>query len=238
MIRINLQFFGGRGASSSSKGGDTLGIGRRGMPKSEDYAMNNANPNFFNSNAEAEGWEHNCQSCVLTFEAMMRGYDTEALPHKKGDPYFVGNGVEHQWYDCFEGQKTIKRVGYDEYKNALKSGDIDKALKLSKKVGAIWSIEGQTVAVNTKTAIDRQMKAWGDGARATLSVAWKKGYGGGGHIINVINKGGKTIAIDAQSHRIQDLDKMLMKTKTNYTALTRVDNLKFTSDIQYLTKGK
>ena len=222
---------GGKG----SVGGGLLGIGKRGLPKSVEYAMNNANPNYDNPNAEAEGWEHNCQSCAMTFEAMMRGYDTEAVPHKKDELYFVANGKEHKWRDCFEGKQSIELVGYDEVVKAKNSGDWQKASRLANKIGKIRTIEGQTVAVNTKTAINKQMKEWGDGSRATLSVAWKRG---GGHIINVINKGGKTIAIDAQSHKIVDLGDMLSRVKTNFTGLTRVDNLKFTSDIQYLTKGK
>lgn len=246
MIRINLQFFGGRGATSSRRGGgkgttpsaedsDVLGIGKKGIPKSVEYAMSNTNPNFNNPNAEAEGWHHNCQSCAMTFEAMMRGYDTEAVPHKKGDPYFVANGKEHKWRDCFEGKQTIITVGYDEFEKARNSGDWTKASRLANKIGKIRAIEGQTVAVNNKTAVNKQMKEWGDGSRATLTVIWKNG---GGHIINVINKGGKALAIDAQSNQIKDLGDVLSRARTNYTALTRVDNLKFTSDVQYLTKGK
>ena len=224
--------------NSGGKGnavGDSLGIGKKGMPKSVEYAMNNANPNYDNTDAEAEGWEHNCQSCAITLEAMMRGYDTEAVPHKHGDPYFVANGKEHKWRDCFEGKQSIETVGYDEFEKARNDGDWKKASRLVNKIGKIRTIEGQTVAVNTKTAIAKQMQEWGDGSRATLSVAWKRG---GGHIINVINKGGKPIAIDAQSHKIVDLGDMLSRAKTNFTGLTRVDNLKFTSDVQYLTKGK
>ena len=225
---------GGKGTPSSAKD-DRLGIGKQGTPKSIEYAMNNANPNYDNPNARAEGWEHNCQSCAMTFEALMRGYDTEAVPHKQGEPYFEGNGKEHKWRDCFEGKQGSILVGYDEYVKARDSGDIAKASKLINNVGKIRAIEGQTVAVNTKTAITKQMQEWGEGSRATLSVAFKDG---GNHIINIVNKGGKPIAIDAQQHRIRDLGEMLSRAKINRNALTRVDNLKFTSDIKYLTKVK
>ena len=212
-----------------------LGIGKRGTPKSDEYAMNNANPNYSNPNAEAEGWHHNCQSCAMTLEAMMRGYDVEAVPHKHGDLFYEANGKEHSWRDCFKGKQSIQRIGEDEVNEALAQGDIAKARRLAKNVGAIRVIEGHTVAVNTKTAIENQMNSWGDGSRATLSVKWK---GGGGHLINVINKGGKPIAIDAQAHKIVDLGEMLSRAKTNRTSLTRVDNLKFTRNVRYLTKGK
>lgn len=222
---------GGKGNGSGGK----LGIGKRGLPKSVEYAMNNANPNYSNPNARAEGWEHNCQSCAITFEALMRGYDTEAVPHKQGEPYFEANGKEHKWRDCFEGKQAVEQVGYEEFKKARDSGDYAKASRLINEVGAIRVIEGHTVAVNTKTAVNKQMKEWGEGSRATLTVAWKNG---GAHIINVINQGGKAVAIDAQTHQIKDLGEMLSRAKKNRTALTRVDNLKFTKDVQYLTKGK
>lgn len=236
MIRINLQFFGGRGATSSVKGGSSSAKGETELPQRAEYAMNNANPNYLNPNAEAEGWHHNCQSCAVTFEALMRGEDTEAVPHKDGEPWYEADGKEHGWRDCFEGKQETIYTGYEDYVKAVKMRDFAKAGKALNKVGVINGIEGQTVAVNSKTAINRQMKKWGDGARATLEVTWKDGSGG--HIINVINKGGKPIAIDAQSHQIKDLGKLLSGAKRNCTGLTRVDNLKFTSDIQYLTKGK
>ena len=197
--------------------------------------MNNANPNYFDPNAEDEGWHNNCISCAVTFEAMMRGYDTEAVPHKKGEPYYVANGEQHYLHDCFKGKSSIQRIGEDEVNKALDQGDTAKARRLAKNVGAIRVIEGHTIAVNTKTEIDNQMKMWGDGSRATLSVKWN---GGGGHVINVINKGGEIFAIDAQSHRMREMGEMLSRAKINCTALTRVDNLKFTRNVRYLTKGK
>ena len=235
MIRIHLQFFGGRGATSSKKGGSPSAKGETELPKRVEYAMNNTNPNYFNPNADAEGWHHNCQSCAMTFEALMRGDDTEAVPHKKGEPWYEADGKEHGWRDCFEGKQEDIYIGYEDYVKAVKMRDFTKAGKALDKLGRVNGIEGQTVAVNSRTAINRQMKKWGDGSRATLEVAWKDGDG---HIINVINKGGKTLGIDAQSHEIVDLGKMLKDARKNCTGLTRVDNLKFTSDIQYLTKGK
>ena len=236
MIRISLQFLGGRGAISSANKGGSSGKDDSQLPKSVENAMNNANPNYFDTNAEAEGWHHNCQSCAVAFEALMRGDDTEAVPHKDGEPWYEADGKEHSWRDCFEGNKETITVGYDEYFKALKMRDYTKATRLAKNLGAVHGIEGQTVAVNSKTAINRQMKKWGDGSRATLEVAWKDRPTG--HIINIINKGGKTIGIDAQSHETVDLGKLLKDARKNCTGLTRVDNLKFTSDIQYLTKGK
>ena len=236
MIRLSLQFFGGRGAISSANRGGSSAKGNTELPKRVEYAMNNANPNYSNPNAESEGWHNNCQSCAVTFEALMRGDDTEAIQQKDGEPWYEANGKEHGWRDCFEGKQEEIYTGYEDYVKAVKMRDFSKAGKALNKIGVINGIEGQTVAVNSRTEINRQMKKWGDGSRATLEVAWKNQPNG--HIINIINKGGKTIGIDAQSHQIVDLGKMLKDAKKNCTGLTRVDNLKFTSDIQYLTKGK
>ena len=108
MIRVYLQFFGGRGATSSANKGASFSKSKSELPKNVEYAMNNANPNYSNQDAEAEGWHHNCQSCAVAFEAMMRGDDIEAVPHKDGEPWFEANGIEHSWRDCFEGkQETI-----------------------------------------------------------------------------------------------------------------------------------
>ena len=160
--------------NSGGKGrGGNLGIGKRGNPKSDEYAMNNANPNYFNTNAEEEGWKHNCQSSAITFEAMMRGYDTEAVPQKKGEPFYEENGKQHKWRDSFEGKQTKMTVGADEFMQALESGDLAKAQKLANNLGVITGIKGHTVAVNTKTSIEKQMNDWGEGSRAMLSVVWK-----------------------------------------------------------------
>lgn len=40
----------------------------------------NVNPNF----EECEGFQCNCQTCVVVFEARLRGWDIEAMPFKEG----------------------------------------------------------------------------------------------------------------------------------------------------------
>lgn len=46
----------------------------------EEANSGNVNPNF----GKDEGYRINCQTCVVTFEARLRGYDVEALPNTKG----------------------------------------------------------------------------------------------------------------------------------------------------------
>ena len=54
---------------------------KRGSPMTRDDANGRkANPNFDKSN----GYKINCQSCVVTYEARLRGYDVQTLPNTKG----------------------------------------------------------------------------------------------------------------------------------------------------------
>lgn len=220
MIKINIRFFGGRGSISSKKSGGKLGIGRKRSPKSIEQALKNINSNYHNANAEQEGWWDNCQSCAISFEAMQRGYNVEALPHKSNDKYFYADGKEHFWHDVFNKKAEVMYAGTSV-----------------KTMGAFWGIKGHTVPVNTAGQIEKQMKSWGDGARATLVVAWK-GRNSSSHILNVVNKGGKILAVDAQDGTTPSLKSLMSHTQRNWNALTRVDNIGFNSDVKYLTKGK
>lgn len=109
MIRINLQFFGGRGATSSVKadksGGDSV-LGKRGKPITSEQALANANPNY----NKGEEYQENCQRVVLAYEALRQGYDVEALPailDKTNDPMFDNEN----WLHGFHGQTW---TGYGE----------------------------------------------------------------------------------------------------------------------------
>ena len=54
---------------------------KRGSPMTRDDANGRKpNPNFDKSNE----YKINCQSCVVTYEARLRGYDVQALPNTKG----------------------------------------------------------------------------------------------------------------------------------------------------------
>lgn len=70
-------------AAEQASGNDPKSIA--GAPKGKrmtfDEADNgNVNPNFYQSH----GYQINCQSCVVTMEARLRGYDVEVLPRTKG----------------------------------------------------------------------------------------------------------------------------------------------------------
>lgn len=120
----------------------------------------------------------NCQRCVPTAEARLRGYDVVAQPRPMvrgrggvmeadpNDPMYHGTIPGHtNWlFPTFENAQPIR------YRN---KGDIEK-----------------------------QMAEWGEGARAQIVCAWKKRRGqrtGGAHTFMAIQEDGKTRFICPQS---------------------------------------
>lgn len=86
---------------------------------------------------------------------------------------------------------------------------------------------GHTTPNATQKALENKMKSYGDGARGVMEIAWK-GRNAGGHVINVIQKNGKTYYYDGQvgkTYKGKDLFKTI---RTKETTITRVDNLEFT----------
>ena len=229
---------GGRGASSSITKGSKTGtqdsleryLGKKGNPLSVEKSLKTINPNYV---LRGE-WAYNCQSCTTAFEATQRGYDVQAVGHDKGKPYFPDeNGKQHQWYDVYEGEKT-GTIGNEAYKKYIEADSIYEKVKCHSKAIAFNGIVGKTKILNTENQIKKEMQSYGDGARATLVVGWKRGSG---HIMNVLNSNGQVYVADAQSGKTFNLSDILPYAKKG-VALTRVDNLKFNSNIQYLTKKK
>lgn len=87
---------------------------------------------------------------------------------------------------------------------------------------------GKTTRRATQNAVEKQMASYGDGARAILEVQWK-GKEQGGHVINVIQKKGKTYYYDGQVGKKYNGSELFNVTKTgkHNTVLVRVDNLDF-----------
>lgn len=221
---------GGRGASSSiSKGQNGLEsiLGKRGNPIPVEKALET-----INDWDKGEKYQYNCQSCTTSFEATQRGYDVKAVEHGKNDPYFADkNGKEHYWYEVYEGEKEAK-IGNDAYYKYIEANSYyDKSKYLSKAL-LFAGIEGKTKVFNTANQIEKEMKSYGDGARGTLQVRWK---GGGAHIMNILNSKGQVYIADAQTGKTYTVSDVLSRARKG-SALTRVDNLKFNSNIQYLTK--
>ena len=101
MIKMNPQFFGGRGASSSSGGS---AFGKRGKTKTPEEALASTNPNY-NKGTE---YRVNCQRCVYAYELQRQGYDVEAKPRVMNGKDPMDNGT---WKNGFENQTWERNLG-------------------------------------------------------------------------------------------------------------------------------
>lgn len=213
MLKVDIQFFGGRGAGSSipldTPGGGGGGgsnepldqmpgqpatlaeaLGTRGRPMSTDNAVLGANP-FYDGGNNRE-YSENCQRAVVATEARFRGYNVIAQPTYDGDTMPYGGGYAKN----FKGAKT-------------------ETINRTTANAAAKDIEGK-------------MSGYGDGSRAILRVQWK-GRNASGHVMNVVQRNGKTYVYDGQTGKKYNLKQILgvARLSGGDTGLTRVDNLDF-----------
>lgn len=82
---------------------DSLGGAERGEPMTRKHAnSNHPNPNYFLE----PGYRTNCQSCVVAFEARLRGYDVQTKPMKRGSMLDqLAHDTRLAWKDPKTGQK-------------------------------------------------------------------------------------------------------------------------------------
>lgn len=218
MLKMNLQYFGGRGASSggglptatpngsaSGGGGQWTGapnvkepqtlreaLGTKGKPMSMVDAVKGANPYYDGTYRE---FSENCQRAVVAYEARRRGYNVTAQPTFEGDRLpeaNVGGKGNGRWQGAFKGAK-------------------------SESVGAS---NGKKVQEN----IEKKMSEYGDGSRAIVKIQWKNGDG---HVFNVERKNGKTHYVDPQIGAKYNPSQLFGEVKPQSTRIVRTDNLKF-----------
>lgn len=81
---------------------DTIGGAPRGEPMTREQAdEGKANPNY----SKGGGYYINCQSCVVTYEARLRGYDVQTLPNTKGSALSELSRKSHAaWLDPATGK--------------------------------------------------------------------------------------------------------------------------------------
>lgn len=212
-MKLELQFFGGRGSSSSLPMNNTPGggggggpegdldqqpglsrsaaeaLGERGRPMSTYNAVNGANPNF----EMGEEYQYNCQRCIIATEARFRGYDVQALPTHNGDTMPTGNNY------------------------------------LNNFVGATSSGINHTTAGANKRDVESQMSNMGNGSRAVMSFGWS---GGDGHVINVVQRNGRTRYYDGQNGtEVNGTALFNAMARRSLITLTRVDNLAFSDTV-------
>lgn len=228
-LKMNIQFFGGRGAPSASSiapnGSSIIGagskwsgapnvqepdtlkeaIGDKGRPMSMQKAVEGVNPYYSTDYRE---FSENCQRSVVAYELRRRGYDVEAQPtfngDVKGEVLVAPDGSKSgRWQGAFQGAKS---------KN----------------------ISGNTGA-ELQTNVSRQMQQYGDGSRAIVGVQWKNG---GGHVFNVERHGGVTYYIDPQVNRRYSARNVFDNVKPNSVRLVRVDNKKISSRAKDMVEPK
>ena len=74
------------------------------------------------------------------------------------------------------------------------------------------------------------MKGMGDGARATMSFQWSGGKSG--HVVNVVQRNGKTKYYDGQNGTEVSAPHLFRAISRSYSInLTRVDNLDFSDTV-------
>ena len=91
---------------------ETIAGVKRGNPMSRDEANGgNVNPHYSDGNAYHEGYRTNCQSCVVVYEARLRGYDVEVLPKTKGSKLqTLSYNSAHAWIDLNTGDYAKPEV--------------------------------------------------------------------------------------------------------------------------------
>ena len=191
---------------------DTLkdALGTRGKPKSMANAMTEANPHFDPSFTYREFTE-NCQRAVIAYEARRRGYDVTAQPTYQGD-----------------------NMGEAAYVNP------NTGVRNSYWMGAFQGAKPQKVGASTpqqtQANLENKMKSYGNGARGIMQVQWGQG---GGHVINVEQRNGKTYYNDAQTGKSYNPRSLFRDLRTEATQLTRTDNLRFSDRAKKMvTKDK
>lgn len=145
-------------------------------------------------------YSENCQRCVVAYELQRRGYDVEAQPTYENDTWNSSFKIGNMYMDRWRG-----------------------AFRHAKSV-SVGSPSGDKVLRNIAT----EMKSYGPGARAVVSINYK-GRGHNGHVFNVENVGGKVQYVDAQTgnrYNQASMKNLFMITRNSDTTLTRTDNLR------------
>ena len=189
---------------------DTIAGVKRGQPMTHEQAdQGNANPRYGSS----RDYGRNCQSCVVAYEARLRGYDVEAQPKT--------------------GHNTIQNSLSRDQKIAWMDPNTGEA---AKEITNPPNINRQT---QVKKWLNDNME---EGGRYVFSHGWKGTDGYTGHIICAKKEGGQIKLFDPQSGKNYTGDgvtEYISRVKATYSArityyeketrgrlgLIRVDNM-------------
>nr|MBP3282890.1 hypothetical protein [Treponema sp.] len=144
-------------------------------------------------------YQNNCQQCAPTYEALRRGYDVVAKSTPAKSKYELSNDklADYENNGFASMYKNPKIITADIYNH----------------IG--------------KAEIEEQMQEWGNGARCTIFVLWKKL---GGHIFMAEQIDNKTVFLDPQINKIYN-ENVFDKAQLSYTKIFRTDNLEFSDEI-------
>lgn len=174
-------------------GREALGV--KGRPMSIQAAYHGANPFWSDKYAD---FSKNCQRCVVAYELRRRGYDVTAQP-------------------TFENDR-LPNIRYRGKNGELRQGAWTSAFKSARPV-SVGAGKTEDVYDNVKA----QMKKYGHGSRAVVSVGWSDG---GGHVFIVENQNGHMVYVDPQTSEIYSPKNVFQYVKPESVTLTRVDNLR------------
>lgn len=170
----------------------------------------NANP----KHGKDVGYSTNCQTCVVAFEARLRGYEVEALPNTKGSMLEkLTTNYRGAWYE--KGTKIKPLYLPDERETPHTPASFKKHL------------------VNTIK----------EGERYTMDFGWR-GHGRTGHVIHIYKKDGNIQFYDPQigeSYKGKQVDDYLKLLRYKISIqgeqipwhpnILRVDNLDFNKSV-------
>lgn len=144
---------------------------RRGKPMTEEEAdSGNVNPHY--TAGKYDGYSVNCQSCVVTYEARMRGYNVETLPNSErvtSASYALSRNTRLAWIDP-------------------KTGEIPQFIP-----------HPDATRIGVKTYLKWLDEAVETGKRYTIQVRWKGGNGAGHIVIMHRNADGHLELYDPQT---------------------------------------
>ena len=198
----------------------TLAGVSRGKPMTHEEAdSGRVNPNF----GKGAGYNINCQSCVVAYEARMRGYNIEVVPNDKLHPM------------CSKLSLNTRLAWKDKQTGATP----DFMYQSKPTLASNWS-GGAPTPKRFKEMLTKDIQ---EDARYHIGFGWK-GAGRSGHIVTLGKKDGNLYIYDPQSNRTytgtafdQYLGRMKMQRTSygykyyQYPEVLRVDNKDFDFDV-------
>lgn len=221
MILLSLQFFGGRGAGLDDGGTPGGGAG-----DGQQTWQGNVGKRVYADPAEALGRKGQAMSSERATLGANPNYNPAYSEYSENCQRCV---VAYE----------ARRRGYDVVAHATYEGDTMGTGEnwLNNFVGAKREYITATTKPGMQQGVESQMSKWGNGSRAIVSVKWEGCSFG--HVINVENKGGKTIYRDAQTGKKYEGKNFFSKVSGGSVTITRVDNLPFSDTVgQAVTKDK